>query len=73
MCADTRTPSHAARLMLMYFLRHHLRMLTYQEIADLFDLGHRSTALRSMRIIDEVEQLLPDLETKIHRSLNLTR
>jgi hypothetical protein len=46
----------------------YLEGLTQQEIADLLDLGHRSTALRYMRDVERLHELVPGLLGKIRGS-----
>lgn len=58
----TRTSARAVNLVILYELDllGRLEGLTLQNIADLLFMGHRSTAMRTMRALDQVKAELPE-------------
>ena len=58
--AEKATLQKAACLAVLYYLdqRGLLEGMTHQAIANLFGLGHRSTALRYMHDLEEVKRVI---------------
>jgi len=63
----SRNINRAAHVAALYELDRlgFLKGRTLQEIADVIGLGHRSTALRYMRDVEELKKLLPEIKEKI--------
>ena len=63
----------AARLIILYDLDRtgQLEGMTQQQIADLFEVGHRSTALRDLRMLEAVKLLLPQIRERIQRERDI--
>jgi hypothetical protein len=64
-----RTLSKAARVAILFELDRsgYLKGMTLQQIADLFDVGHRSTILRDLRIMENVKEVLPEMRERLKR------
>jgi hypothetical protein len=64
-----RTLSKAACVAILFELDRsgYLEGLTLQQIADLFDVGHRSTILRDLRIMEDVKEVLPEMRERLKR------
>jgi hypothetical protein len=64
-----RTLAKAARVVILFELDRsgYLEGLTLQQIADLFDVGHRSTILRDLRIMEDVKEVLPEMRERLKR------
>lgn len=62
-----RTTIKAARLAALYELRDMLPGVSQQQLADLFKLGHRSTAGRDLAGLDELARLVPELKADLLR------
>jgi hypothetical protein len=64
-----RILSKAARVAILFELDRsgYLEGLTLQQIADLFDVGHRSTILRDLRIMEDVKDVLPEMRERLKR------
>ena len=70
MSANTKYSRKAARLVVLYQLDRsgQLEGRTLQELADIFEVGHRSTILRDLRTLEEVKRILPEVKANL-RSL----
>lgn len=62
-----RTTIKAARLAALYELRDLLPGVSQQQLADLFRLGHRSTAGRDLAGLAELARLVPELKAELLR------
>ena len=62
-----RTTIKAARLAALYELRDMLPGVSQQQLADLFGLGHRSTAGRDLAGLAELARLVPELKAELLR------
>ena len=64
-----RNLTKAARVVILFELDRsgYLEGLTLQQIADLFDVGHRSTILRDLRIMEDVKEVLPEMRERLKR------
>jgi len=67
MATITKNIHRAACVAALYELDRagYLDKLTLQEIADLLDVGHRSTAMRYMRDVEEIKQHAGDGASKM--------
>lgn len=63
----SRNVYRAASVAALYELDRlgYLEGQTLQQIADALDLGHRSTALRYMKDVEELKKLVPEIREKI--------
>jgi predicted DNA-binding protein YlxM (UPF0122 family) len=70
MATITKNIHRAACVAALYELDRagYLNDLTLQEIADLLDVGHRSTAMRYMRDVEEIKELVPEVKTKLRHA-----
>lgn len=67
MSETTRNVHRAAMTAILYELDRagYLEGLTLQKIADLLHLGHRSTALRYLRDVESMRELIPQIRAAI--------
>lgn len=67
----TRTAHRAACVAALYELDRAgwLEGLTLQDLANMLDLGHRSTAMRYMRDVAALHDLVPELRDLVRQAL----
>jgi hypothetical protein len=70
MTESTRNIRRAACVAALYELDRagYLEGLTLQEIADLLDVGHRSTAMRYLRDVEAVKALIPEIKAALRHA-----
>jgi len=70
MTESTKNIRRAACVAALYELDRldYLEGLTLQEIADLLDVGHRSTAMRYLRDVEAVKALIPEIKARLHHA-----
>jgi len=70
MTKPTKNIRRAACVATLYELDRagYLDGLTLQEIADLIDVGHRSTAMRYLRDVEAVKALIPEIKALVRHA-----
>ena len=63
----------AARLAVLYELDRagYLEGMTQQQIAEMLEVGHRSTAMRDLRMLEDVKSLVEGIKERLQRERDI--